>query len=158
MDTVKKVFIWVTALLLLLTAIAKIAAAFGGLKILSVPNNVFPSLSTREVVLIAAGFELTTVAFVVKSRNNRAFQLLAIGWLSLIFICYRLQLALGNFWEPCPCLGRIPEAIGLDPAFAEAFTKYLLAFMFLGSWGLLAWVGAAALKRRIVSKWDANAY
>ena len=132
-----KVFVYSVASILLLTACAKIAASFGSIGILKVYDPLLTFLTVRQLVLAAAFLEIGASVFIWLNAGSEDRQLMAIAWISTVFICFRFGRFFGGFIEPCHCLGRVPEVIGLRPEFADNFIELLLGYMFILSYGLL---------------------
>ena len=129
-------FLGLSGLILLLTASAKLVSVGQTLKILLLPDPVFPFLTTRELLQGAAVLELATVSAVILSSNN-TLKLAAIAWLSSLFLLYRLGLLLVHApLSYCPCLGSVGGAVVLSDHALSKITFITAAFL---------WVGASAL-------------
>jgi hypothetical protein len=70
------------------------------------------------------------------------WQTLALGlvaWMSTNFLVYRLGLWWMNWKKPCSCLGNLTDALHISPQTADNIMKVLLAYLLIGSYGLLIW-------------------
>jgi hypothetical protein len=52
---------------------------------------------------------------------------------------YRLGLWWMDWKKPCSCLGNLTDALHISPQTADNITKVLLAYLLIGSYGLLLW-------------------
>jgi hypothetical protein len=130
MRLLAKAFFYSVALLLLLTAAAKITSATGPARILARRDYLLP-VSARQLLLGAAALELAGAAFLLwgKPLQKKA---LFIVWLSACFTLYRL----GLWWvaptQGCPCLGKITDRLPFEPQTIDLVLKLMLAYFFLG--------------------------
>lgn len=61
------------------------------------------------------------------------------AWLSTNFVLYRLGLWWMDWKSPCGCLGNLTDALHISPQTADNIMKVLLAYLLIGSYGLLIW-------------------
>lgn len=135
----RRLFVYSVSIFFVLTALAKTAASFGRLGVLGVYDPLLPFLTVKQLLLIASLFEFGTALFICIYAKRESAQLSAIAWLSTVFVFYRIGRYWGGFIEPCHCLGRVPEAIGLNPDLADDIVAIALGFIFVMSYGLLAY-------------------
>ncbi len=117
--------------ILSLTAAAKILSATGHAHVLELPDPLL-GMPTREVLFLVALLEIA-VALVALSRLSAKIVYLAIGWLSLNFLLYRLSLAVLRPGKLCPCLGTVTERLNLSPTAASYLLLGIALYLFLGS-------------------------
>jgi hypothetical protein len=71
------------------------------------------------------------------SACNIKFAAFLTAWLATIFLGYRLCLWRMHWNRPCSCLGSFTDAIHVSPQVADNVMKSLLAYLFIGSYGIL---------------------
>jgi hypothetical protein len=127
-------FVKSAGVLLLITALAKIVSAFGSTKILDTHDPVL-AIPFRYEFLIVGTIEVV-IAYVCLFKNCIQRQLWSIAWLATNFAVYRV-----GFWsvhyQPCPCLGSLPDAIHLSPQTANSIVLGILIYLLMGSYALL---------------------
>jgi putative flippase GtrA len=131
-------FLRLTIIILLATATLKVVSAFGSAPVLNQRDPVFILLTTREVLLISSAMELATcISFFQRDVFRR---LLPLASLCLVFVAYRVGLSWLHIptWQ-CPCMGAAAEWFSLDKLVMGRFVEGVLAFMLLGTFGLLSW-------------------
>lgn len=143
-----RAFGWITAVLLCLTAAAKLVAVFQAQRVLDQRDAVFAFWTVREVLAVAAALELAVVAVIASKRVSSGFKLASILWLALIFLTYRFALYAVGFVGYCHCLGEWTEWMHLPQAKSEVAAKGLLAWLLIGSSALLAVRARVAPGRR----------
>jgi len=126
------------AVLLLLTAAAKLYSSCGSVRILQVQDQLL-HLGYRRVMILAALVEIVVAVFLLKSRINLR-RSLALLWLSANFLAYHL----GNYLlgiHYCPCLGSLADRLPLPRGLPNVFLLVFAGFWFLASleslWRLL---------------------
>lgn len=72
------------------------------------------------------------------SRHQRLATLL-VAWLATNFLVYRLGLWWMGWHKPCGCMGSLTSALHLSEQAADNIMKGVLAYLLLGSYGLLVW-------------------
>jgi hypothetical protein len=130
-----KWFVISAGLILGLTGLAKVWSAFGDVKLLTVPDPI-TGLSFRTMLLLAAVAELPIAAVCLFAKANRLATVL-VAWLASIFLVYRLGLWWIGWKKPCGCLGNLTDTLGISPHTADVIIKGLLAYLLIGSYGLL---------------------
>jgi hypothetical protein len=133
----RRIFVYSVSIFFVLTALAKTAASFGRLGVLGVYDPLLPFFTIKQLLLIASLFEFGTALFICFYAKRESAQLSAIAWLSTVFLFYRIGRYWGGFIEPCHCLGRVPEAIGLNPDLADDIMAISIGFIFVMSYGFL---------------------
>ncbi|MCL4180012.1 MAG: hypothetical protein KJ072_19975 [Verrucomicrobia bacterium] len=134
-------FVRIAMGVLVITAILKLISVASEARGLGASDPLFDFLTTRQVLLLAAMFELGTVVAMVVNRNvlTRCGLLL---WISAVFVAYRVGLAAVGFDGHCPCLGALNYGLPISPAVMDRLALGLLVFMVAGS----LWCGWSALK------------
>lgn len=133
-DFATHAFTTITIAVLCLTAYAKIWASGGDSQALTVRDPLLKH-DMGTLLLVSAGFELSTVAVCLISAVKQ--RLFLIAWLSTSFVSYRIGLWWIGWRKPCSCLGNLTDALHISPQLADNVMKGLLAFMFIGSVSLL---------------------
>jgi hypothetical protein len=128
-------FIRSAGILLIITSAAKLISAGGSANILQNLDPVL-SISFRQLFLIAGIFELTValVCLFVKMVNVR---LGLVAWLATNLLLYRMALWWVGYQKPCSCLGNLTDAIHISPPVADNLMKGALAYLLIGSYGIL---------------------
>lgn len=156
-----RLFVWLVALVLLLTGLAKVGTALAGGSAYGQADVVFSFLSLRQLLLLAGLLELGCVAWLLRPGQPTGKALLIL-WLSSLFWVYRLGLKLAEVQGPCPCLGAVPL---WTPAWAVAVDGVLLGmlvFMTVGALGSLMaaaarlWRGSDAVRSPLPAATSAN--
>jgi hypothetical protein len=126
-----KAFYRATAVLLLMTAAAKVISASGNQEILRARDPIF-NLHLQYVLLISAALEIAValVCLVWQSVIGRAA---IVSWLGLSFIAYRLGLVYLRYSGPCPCLGTLTDRFNISHHAADIVLNSIIAFMLAGS-------------------------
>ena len=129
-------FLYASALILFATGMAKVFAVFEGhTRQLHQPEPLF-GVTFATLFVCAAVLEVcvAVVSFIRPVSDG----LLAVAWLSTVFLTYRVGLWWIGWKKPCSCLGNLTDALHISPQLADNIMKGLLAFMFIGSVSLLA--------------------
>jgi hypothetical protein len=71
--------------------------------------------------------------------KSQKLKLGLIAWLATSFVVYRLGLWWMGWKKPCGCLGNLTDALHLSPQAADSLMKVILAYLLIGSYGLLIW-------------------
>jgi hypothetical protein len=140
---IKRIFLGLVTLVLVVTGVAKVGTALGGGPGYGEADVVFPFLSLRQLLALAGLLELGCVAWVLRAGQATSKALLIL-WLSSLFWVYRLGLKLAEVPGPCPCLGAVSQR---SAGWAERLDAALwgsLGFMTLGAGG---WLVASAIAR-----------
>jgi len=117
------------------TGIAKVWSGLGNSKFLAVIDPIF-GIKFGQLMLVVGAAEIVIAAICFFSKR----QTLALGlvaWMSTNFVVYRLGLWWMDWKKPCSCLGNLTDAIHVSPQVADNIMKVLLAYLLIGSYGLL---------------------
>jgi hypothetical protein len=128
---VLRAYVRSVAIILGLTALAKLYSATGGARILDLPEALLP-LTNRQTLVLVGIIELIVALSMVVAKSN-AMKLIGTAWLSLNFILYRAASLLLVVGRPCPCLGSITERLPLKPAVIDRILISVVVYLFLGS-------------------------
>ena len=135
-------------MILLATAIAKLISSFGSAPLLNKPDPLL-ALAYRYVFWIAGVLELT-VSLICILDKDVILRLWLVGWLSTLFVLYRISMPLVGYEKPCPCLGSLTGAIHVSPRAADIGLKIVLAYLVIGSYGMLYWFWRHRSQSRVV--------
>ncbi len=130
-------FIFGAAIVLAFAGIAKIWTALGNSKFLAVVDPIF-GIKFGQLLLVVGMAEIT-VALVCFFSKRQTLALGLVAWISTNFVLYRLGLWWMNWKSPCGCLGNLTDALHIRPETADNIMKVLLAYLLIGSYGLLIW-------------------
>lgn len=119
------------------TGLAKVWSAFGPTKLLAVADPI-TGLQFGHLMLAVGLVELVIAGLCLFSKAQR-MSLALVAWLAANFVVYRLGLWWMGWHKPCGCLGNLTDALHLSPQAADNLMKVLLAYLLLGSCGLLFW-------------------
>jgi hypothetical protein len=129
------VFLWTAALVLSLTAAAKIFTLSNLHQELETRDPLFYFLNLRSVLFVTTGLEIACVLLVIVSANYR-LRLACVAWLSTLFLLYRLGLLLIGYHGGCLCLGK-PESWVTIASYADPYMKLALAYLLVSSYCFL---------------------
>jgi len=132
-----KWFVLSAGVILVITGIAKVWSGLGGSKFLAVIDPI-TGIKFGQLMLVFGAAEIVIAAICFFSKR----QTLALGlvaWMSTNFVVYRLGLWSMDWKKPCSCLGNLTDALHLSPQTADNIMKVLLAYLLIGSYGLLIW-------------------
>jgi hypothetical protein len=130
-------FILTFAAVLLVTGLAKVGSAFGNSKFLAVIDPIF-GIKFGQLMLAVGVVEIVIAAICFFSKRQ-TLKLGLVAWLSTNFVVYRLGLWWMDWKKPCSCLGNLTDALHISPQTADNIMKVLLAYLLIGSYGLLIW-------------------
>lgn len=128
-------YLYFSAAVLLTTAAAKLFSATEGARILLVPDPIF-GVSIRSMFWMVGSIEIA-VALACLFVKRIMLRAVLLAWLSTGFIVYRVGLFWVGFDQPCPCLGTFRKALHVSPELADNILKVILAYLVLGSYGML---------------------
>lgn len=123
--------------ILAVAGLAKVWSAFAPAKLLTVADPI-TGISFGHLMLAVGTLELTIAGVCLFARSHR-LPLLLIAWLATNFVVYRCGLWWMGWQKPCSCLGNLTDALHLSPELADNMMKVTLAYLLLGSYGLLLW-------------------
>jgi hypothetical protein len=136
MDKVVRVYIIIASALLLVTGSAKLISSAGHAPFLDVSDDLLP-ISTRLLFVIVGIMELLLGSMGLLRKQNR-LTLMLIGCLASEFILYRAGLLWLGIHKPCKCLGSIADTFGLSEHFFDRLSFFILIYLIVGSYTLLA--------------------
>lgn len=134
-ETAVRIYLAAVGVLLLAVAAAKAVSAFDGARILDMADPVL-WVSTRHLMLMACGLELTVCCYLVLGGSLMA-RLTLILWLGCLFVAYRLGLGWSGGDRACSCLGNATHWFPWLQAYERIVLNGILGFMVLGAGGLL---------------------
>lgn len=132
-----KAFVFAACALFTITGLAKIVAGLGDAKFLTVVDPIL-GLKFGQLMLLVGVVEIV-IALVCIFSKRQTLALGLVAWMSTNFVVYRLGLYWMNWQKPCSCLGNLTDAIHIRPETADNIMKVLLAYLLIGSYGLLIW-------------------
>lgn len=130
-------FVASAGLVLAITGMAKVWSAFGSVKLLAVADPI-TGMAFRWLLLLVGLLELVIAGVSFFSKNKRLATLL-VAWLSTNLLVYRLGLWWMGWHRPCGCMGNLTSALHLSEQAADNIMKVVLAYLLIGSYGLLLW-------------------
>lgn len=130
-------FSFSAAAILAFTGAAKVWTAFAPTKVLAVADPI-TGVSFGHLMLAVGVLELV-IAGICLFAKSQTLKLGLIVWLATNFVVYRLGLWWIGWHKPCSCLGNLTDALHLKPEVADNIMKVTLAYLLLGSYGLLLW-------------------
>jgi hypothetical protein len=130
-------FIIGAGVILALTGIAKIWTGLGNSKFLAVVDPII-GIKFGQLMLLVGVAEVV-IALVCFFSRRQTLALGLVAWMSTNFVVYRLGLWWMDWKAPCGCLGNLTDALGIAPQTADNIMKVLLAYLLIGSYGLLIW-------------------
>jgi hypothetical protein len=128
-----------------ISGIAKVWSGLGSSKFLAVVDPII-GIKFGQLLLLVGLAEIV-IALVCFFSKRQTLALGLVAWMSTNFVVYRLGLWWTNWKRPCGCLGNLTEALHISPEIADNIMKVLLAYLLLGSYGLLV-VGLCGKGRR----------
>lgn len=132
-----KFFVLSAAVLIGFAAAAKLVTSVGHSSILRVSDPIF-LVQFRFLFGIVGFLELVVALLCLFSKRVR-LQIGLIAFLASNLIAYRLGTLWLGYKKPCGCLGDLTGALGISPNTADSAMKFVLAYLFIGSYALLAW-------------------
>jgi hypothetical protein len=128
-------FIFSAGVLLSVTAFAKLISGFGTAHILLQFDPIF-RIQFRYLIFGVGILELI-IAAVCFFASQLEWKTKLVALLSTNFLLYRLGLFFIGYHKPCPCLGGLTDAINVSPRVADITLKIILAYLLIGSYGIL---------------------
>ena len=119
------------------TGLGKTLSAIGPARLLDTPDPLI-GIAFRQLLLLVGLGELL-IAFFCLFSNKRRFNVLLVAWLSTNFLVYRLGLWLIGWHHPCGCMGSLAGTLHLSDQAADNIMKGVLAYLLIGSYGILLW-------------------
>lgn len=128
-------FLRSAGLLLFVTAAAKLISAVGSAYILRTLDPVL-GIQFRADFWIAGSIEFL-IALTCLFGGGIALRTGLVAWWSTNLILYRFALWGIGWHHSCPCLGNLTDAIHVSPQMADNLMKAVLAYLLIGSYGIL---------------------
>lgn len=125
-------FIRSSVAILTFTMICKLISVGTSSDYLQAAAPIFTFLKWKEFLIVASAVEGITTATILWSNPIRR-QLLAILWISSVFLTFRMTLWLTGYTGPCNCAGFVGDWIHLPRAIVETTMLTFAWYMFLGS-------------------------
>lgn len=123
--------------IVVVTGVGKVWSGLGNSKSLAV-NDPIIGIKFGQLMLLVGVAEIA-IALVCFFSKRQTLALGLVAWLSTNFVIYRLGLWWMNWHRPCGCLGNLTDALHIRPETADNIMKGLLAYLLIGSYGLLIW-------------------
>lgn len=123
--------------ILVTTGIAKVWSGLGNSKFLAVVDPII-GIKFGHLVLVVGLAEIV-IALVCFFSKRQMLALVFVAWMSTNFVLYRLGLWWMDWRRPCSCLGNLTDALHISPQVADNIMKVVLAYLLIGSYGLLLW-------------------
>ena len=118
--------------LLALTACLKLVAVSSSPPFLETFAPVFPELTWRALLLMAATLEVVVCTVVIWTRRSDAC-LWALLWLACVFGVYRILLLRTGYDGPCHCLGQLPAWMPYANRIENQAALLILVYLAAGS-------------------------
>jgi hypothetical protein len=132
-----KLFLRLAGIALALAGLAKAFSAIGPARALDIADPLV-GIPFRQLLLLVGLVEFF-IAFFCLFTDKRRTSLLAVAWISTNFLVYRLGLWLIGWHRPCGCMGSLSDMLHLSPHAADNIMKCVLAYLLVGSYGILLW-------------------
>ena|ERR1035438_3402713 len=125
-------------IVLLLTSGTKLMSLIGGPRVLDTIDPIL-SISFRHVFVVAAliEFAIGCACLFMKNQHLKAG---LVALLSSNFALYRFGLFWVGYGPSCLCLGNFTDALHIPPQTADTVMKIILAYLLIGSYGILFWL------------------
>ena len=133
-----RVFFYSAAVLLSLTAAAKLISSTGHGKIL-LQVDPLTGFQFKNLFRIVAGIESVVVLVCIFSKRTWLPAGL-VAWLATSFLVYRIGLVAVGWQRPCSCMGNLTDALHIPPQTADTAMKIILAYLLIGSYTTLFWL------------------
>jgi hypothetical protein len=130
-------FIMSAGAIMVITGIAKVWSGLGSSKFLAVIDPIF-GIKFGTLMLLVGEVEIV-IAAICFFGKRQTLALASVAWMSTNFVVYRLGLWWIDWHRPCSCLGNLTDALHISPQVADNIMKVLLAYLLIGSYGLLIW-------------------
>lgn len=132
-----KSFVCTAGALLMTTGCAKLWTGLDTIQLLALAD---PIIGIRiKHLMLAVGVAEIAIALFCFFGKRQTLALGLVAWMSTTFLVYRLGLYSMDWHRPCSCLGNLTDALHISPQTADKIMKVLLAYLIIGSYGLLIW-------------------
>ena len=136
-NSFSKWFILGSGAILAITGIAKVWSGLGNSKFLAVVDPII-GIKFGQLML-AVGLAEMVIALVCLFSKRQTVALGLVAWISTGFVAYRFGLWWIGWHRPCNCLGNLTDALHISPQLADNIMKVVLAYLLIGSYGILIW-------------------
>lgn len=136
-NSVREWFVLSAGAILFITGVAKVWSGLGNSKFLAVVDPII-GIKFGQLMLVVGVVEIV-IALVCFFSKRQTLALGLVAWMSTNFVVYRLGLWWMDWKKPCSCLGNLTDALHISPQTADNIMKVLLAYLLIGSYGLLIW-------------------
>jgi len=136
-NVVKKWFMLIGGAVLAITGAAKMWTGLGNSKFLALTDPII-GMTFGHLMLVVGIVEMF-IALVCLFGKREVLALGLVAWISTNFVTYRAALWVVDWKRPCNCLGNLTDALHISPQMADNIMKVLLAYLLVGSYGLLLW-------------------
>jgi len=128
-----RAFVLTSSCILVVTAVLKIISLFIGGRQLAVHDPLLVPLSNFQVLLLVATIETVTVITLYRLRDIGT-RLSLVLWISLVFLCYRIGLAIIGYKGGCFCAGTAESwLLFVQKSHLDTVLKAALGYMLVGS-------------------------
>jgi hypothetical protein len=128
-------FVSSAGVMLAVTGLATVWTAFGTVKLLTVDDPIL-GLPFREL-LLAVGVVEIAIAWFCFFGKRPVLTTTLVAWFATNLLLYRVGLSWVGWHKPCSCLGNLTDTLHLSPQTADNIMKVVLAYLLIGSYGLL---------------------
>ena len=116
-----------------LTAAAKLYAGLdSSFPYLMERDAIVPFLTIGQIMVIGAALEIAVGAGIALSKSNLARARILLGFTSLLWMYRLAAVALGSSGR-CPCMGSLPQWLGLEDATVEICMWSMLIYLTSGA-------------------------
>ena len=119
------------------TGLGKTFSAIGSARALDIADPLV-GIPFRQLLLLVGLLELF-IAFFCLFTEQRRLSVLMVGWIATNFLVYRLGLWFIGWHRPCGCMGNLTDLLHISPRLADNIMKVVLAYLLVGSYGILFW-------------------
>lgn len=130
-------FTAISAVVLVPTGGAKVWSTLGHTRILALADPV-TGVSFGHLMLAVGVLELVTASVCLLGKSQ-TLKLGLVAWLATNFVVYRCGLWWMGWHHPCACMGNLASQLHLSDKAADNIMKVILAYLLIGSYGLLLW-------------------
>jgi hypothetical protein len=132
-----KGFFLSAGVILVVTGVAKVWSGLGHTKLLADDDPII-GIKFGQLILTVGVLELAVAGICFFSKYQR-LATYCVAWLATVFLAYRLGLWWIGWHRPCSCMGNLTDALHISPQLADNIMKGVLAYLLIGSYGILIW-------------------
>jgi len=138
-DALKRCFVLSAGAALAATGLGKEFSAIGPARALDAADPLLGIPFRHLVLLLLVGLGELFIAFFCLFIGKKQLGLLAVAWMSTNFVVYRFGLWFMDWHHPCACMGSLAGVLHLSDQTADNIMKVILAYLLVGSYGILLW-------------------